>query len=149
MPFDRYLKCPNPDCPSPQEPIWLPSANLSQTTGDQKAWPSDGGSLFVACPECRRVSAHCSVQTEDCSEAIRTALRRDKFWIRVSFVCGQENCKTRLEFLALTGKADRKHVDIEVREKLQSGWWSGNLACQHAMRPRANPAFWIEYLSWD
>lgn len=141
MQFDRYLGCPNEDCQFHEGYIWLPPSSPTQTDDDPASWPGDGTYLFVACPGCRLVSSHCYAGAGDRSPSSQTSPQIDEVWIRVSFLCEQENCKTPAEFHVLVAKAEDKQIRKGLIAKLQVGHWTGTMPCGHELEPMSGDNF--------
>jgi hypothetical protein len=137
MSLDLTVYCPNNECEFHQKPILLPASTLPQTVDDPKGWPEDGTYLYLACPACRRVSAHFHGEPIDLPEASQSEFRKDTDWLRVNYVCGVEHCKSPAEFRVLVRKGEDKSIRSELLDKLRLGHWTGNLPCGHPIVPHA------------
>ena len=128
MPLDYYVQCPNTECTFHDKPIALLIANPEQIAGDPSVWPTDGTARHIACPECRRVSAHYCADLADLPEDARN---RHKEWIGVKLVCGQGGCKAQRRFHVLMAKIGNKAIRDELHQKLRAEYWIGHSPCDH------------------
>ncbi len=130
MTLDRYVNCPAiaGPCRFHDEPIRLLDASPPQTIHGREEWPEDGTFLYLACPECRHVSAHCHAYDAGFPESAHTL---EKAWLRISFLCATQNCNTPKEFHVLMGTTVTQTTESELRAKLKAGYWTGVSPCDH------------------
>ncbi|SRR5260370_3563280 len=128
MPLDYYVNCPIESCKFHRAPIRLLVANPQQTIGDLAEWPEDGTFLYLACPECRRVFVHCHAYQDDFPEESHNV---EKAWLRISFRCAKENCRTPIEFHVLLETTVTQTTESELRTKLRTEHWTGVSPCDH------------------
>jgi hypothetical protein len=136
MPQHLYVNCPDQKCQFHLKPIWLLVANPLQITVDPAVWPEDGRFLFVACPECRHVSAHLQAYEGDPPEGDRSAQQP---WLGIFFLCAIPGCRSPAEFLVRMDATVTQTTEPELREKLATGYWTGVSACEHPISTRDVP----------
>jgi len=96
------VRCKNPDC-ARQAPIRLPDPTLTGKIGGQSGTPISLFHIFVACPDCARISAY---RTGDC-EWDRTARDRlpedlvGKALLSAHRTCGYKNCGAHITVLTV------------------------------------------------
>src|SRR6266446_5408780 len=112
------------------ESIRLLVANPLQITRHPELWPTDGSRLWIACPACKLVSAHCFCETVGFPDD-QIEFHRDKVWWSISFRCAVEGCNTPAQFHVLMGTTVTETIKNDVREKLGKGYWKGVLPCDH------------------
>src|SRR5437899_8094431 len=95
IPLYFSVQCNAADCQAKGTPIPLRESKPPRKDLDQDEWPNDGNQLYVACPECRHVSAHRRVVLA-CTEIL------SKSWLCIAFRCAAEGCNTPAEFHVLT-----------------------------------------------
>jgi len=141
MPPDLVVHCPSQAeesrCRFRRDPIRLLAANPLQKERHPEVWPKDGTLLYLACPDCRLVSAHSDCKVVGFSDD-QSKRHRGKVWLRLSFRCGVEGCNTPGEFHVLEDGTVTLTRKTELREKLNSGHWIGVLPCGHPIS-KANP----------
>src|SRR5258708_7273542 len=93
-----YLYCESAECREKQTPIPLPFAMPEPPVSHPEAWPTDNNFLYVACPECRQVSPHAGFHPVQYDHRKPPS---DKLWLRISFRCAREGCKTPIQFHVL------------------------------------------------
>jgi hypothetical protein len=114
-------------CLACQTPMPLPSATLPPVIKRQGWWPNESDWLYVACPECRQVSAYIAPSIYHG----QSLPHGDKTWLCISFRCAVENCNTPVQFHILTEAVETLRTESELRAKLASGHWRGNAPCGH------------------
>jgi hypothetical protein len=122
------IHCTADGCRQKQTPIPLPFAMPEQSTSHSEAWPTDNNWLFVACPECRRVSPHVGFHPV---QQDRSEPPGDKLWLRISFRCAVEGCNTPVQFHVLVDPTITETTRSEWHEKLGTGYWKGVSPCGH------------------
>jgi len=129
MPVVACLWCPIDECPKQTQPMPLPVSTLQHKPLNPEEWPNDKELLYAACPDCRQVSAHLRFVLWNLPD-FPSGPHADKSWLRISFRCAVEDCKTPVQFHTLvipTAEPARN----EWREKLASGYWRGVSPCGH------------------
>jgi hypothetical protein len=122
------IYCETRNCLDKRKPIPLPFAMPGPSVQHPTAWPTDNTWLYVACPECKRVSAYCAYRP---IQLDRNLPHSDKLWIRISFECAQEGCESPVQFHVLVDPVLTPTTLYELREKLNSGYWRGGFPCGH------------------
>jgi len=145
------VRCQDVECEHNQKPILLSAWSRKYIHPPLKSAPTAVRRLYIACPACKRVSAYSEIDDLYTSAESLVDFRRNKMWIRVILAHEQGDFELLPEFLALASEADKQSLDIEVREKLRSGWWQWYSPGQHAARliRKTNPEFALECLPWD
>jgi len=135
------LHCPTHSC----SPIPLPFATLPPELKRQGWWPNGVDWLYVACPECRLISAHvgCSSYLHDDVAPVRHS---DKRWLCISLRCAVEGCNTPVQFHVLEEPIVTLTTEREWHEKLSTGYWKG--VCQNG-HPIATTSDQEIRFEWD
>lgn len=131
MAIHQYVHCPNAKCEFHLRPILLPDSNLPQTDPGQASWPMDGTELYIACPGCRQVSLHCEANASDFPPEAQSDFRKDRVWLRITYVCAVPRCTTLSEFHVLAGMAAQANMWNGINEKFRLGFWKGATMCGH------------------
>ncbi len=143
MRLDLFVHCSNHAPQSPAGQIWLRVSKPEQTLNDPTAWPNDGLPIFLACPVCNQVSKHFSGVQAFPPEELHNSLQSGKVWLRVSYLCGMEDCEAPVEFHVLMdapkGQKTRDGISDEVLRtsvllSLQRNRWTGYRPCGHDLR---------------
>jgi hypothetical protein len=129
------IYCTTRECRDKQKPIPLPFAMPAPPVSHPKAWPTDNSWLYVACPECKRVSAHCAYHQ---IQFDRDQPESENLWIRISFECGHEGCETPVQFHVILPPTMTQTTFAELNEKLNSGYWKGAFPCGHPIATTAD-----------
>jgi hypothetical protein len=74
------IYCTTSECRQKETPIPLPFAMPAPSVSHPEAWPTDNSWLYVACPECRRVSPHAGYQSIQFDQ---NPPHHDKLWLRI------------------------------------------------------------------
>jgi len=127
--FESCVHCPNEDCDFSHEAISLGFANLERTVDGPAGWPEDKTKLYIACPKCRRVSAHSNANL--CTECDQSVVRKGRVWIRITVQCSSQGCDTPAEFHVLLNQASNRQLASELQTKLAIRYWTGFLPCGH------------------
>jgi hypothetical protein len=139
MPSDLVVRCPNTECPAHQKPIALLAANPERIIADPEGWPKDGTVRWIACPECRRVSAYSHARIEPHLPDYRSTRKE---WIGVTLVCGEEGCKSQSRFHALLAERADKELATEIQAKVAGGYWIGRFPdCRHTLSSASHVVF--------
>jgi hypothetical protein len=101
--------------------------------------------LWLACPGCRRVSAHGYAHSTDRPPQDQTSNHRGKAWFRISFVCDTDNCKTPVQFHVLEKVGADERVRAELLAKLRLGHWIGKLQCGHLIHALPDDRFYFDH----
>lgn len=126
--LDLFVLCHAHDlCRKNYRRIRLLLPNPLPRDAAQGLWPSDDQRLFLECPECRRVSVY---GQGDAGPSIFPD-RENMVWISISFRCEVEGCNTPIEFHVLRDPIAPAETEIELRARLESGWWRGASPCGH------------------
>lgn len=130
MTTDLVVHCPTDGCRFQQEPIRLLISNPEQTKTNPNLWPSDGTWLYLACPECKRVSAYCYTQIAGFPDD-QDDFQTDTAWLRISFRCAEEGCNTPAELHVQIDTIQTQRTRPRLLDRLRTGYWSGTLQCGH------------------
>src|SRR6266852_1138044 len=135
------LECPSGSC----NPIPLPFATLPPTVKRPRWWPTETDWLYVACPDCKLVSAHVGYSVRHFGDS-QSVPQADKSWLCISFRCAVESCDTPVQFHILREHIESLTTEHELREKLATGYWKG--ACQNGHSIATTSAQEIRF-EWD
>jgi hypothetical protein len=124
------LYCVSGKCIQKHKPIPLPFAMPPQPISHPELWPNGRNWLYVACPECRQVSAH-SHWVPVYFPDVRSRPHANKLWLRISLLCGVEDCNTPVQFHVLVAPTITETTESKWREKLRSGYWTRACPCGH------------------
>ncbi len=124
------LLCLSEQCRQQQTRIPLPFSFAQQLVVDPARWPTDYNPLYVACPECRRVSSH-SHWVPFLYDQEQPHF--DNVWLRISFRCAVEGCNTPIQFHVLVEPPVTETTKRELREQLANGYWTGVFPCGHSI----------------
>ncbi len=134
----RYVHCSDSACPFHGKPILLPASSPQQKDSDPQGWPTDESVLFVACPQCRLVSAHYHADLADFPQDAQDKFRRGRVWWRITTQCGAENCTTLLEFHVLMEEDGQSRMWSDISGKFRAGFWKGATPCGHPLQASDN-----------
>jgi len=129
------LRCPSDECRTKMQPIPLPISTLQHKPLNPEAWPNDTDWLYVACPDCKQVSAYLRFDLWNFQDVLQRP-HADKDWIRISFRCEAEGCGIPIQFHVLAEPTVTQTTETELREKLSSGHWKGVSQCGHPIAIR-------------
>lgn len=138
MPIHQYVHCPNAECEFHLRPILLPDSNPPQTDLGQASWSMDGTELYIACPGCRQVSVHYEANAFDFLPEAQSDFRKDKVWLRITYLCAVPLCTTPTEFYVLTEMTAITNIWNRINDKFQIGYWNGVTACGHKIQKPHN-----------
>src|SRR5260370_3071542 len=125
-----FVCCTSENCLTP---MLLYVAKPLQPVLDPDWWPHGKNWVYVACPECKLVYAYIGLE----SLQNQNTLPVDKLWLRISFRCAVEDCKTPVQFHVLINSTVTEESENEWREKLRTGYW--RCAC-----PSGHPSAIVE-----
>jgi hypothetical protein len=117
--------------------IVLPFPALESNSEDQDWWPNQREWLYIACPECRQVAAHIGCCNEVISRS-QSELHKDKFLLRISFLCAGQSCGVPVQFHVLQDSTVTENTESELRELLASNYWRGLSPCGHPINISGN-----------
>jgi hypothetical protein len=141
MPIHQFVHCPSEKCKFHREPILLPDSNPPQTDPDPANWPKGGTELYVACPRCRLVSVYTETHTRDFGPEAQSQFRRDRVWLRISYLCAVADCTTLSQFHTLAEKASEANIRNAINDRFVAGFWTGAMACGHPIGIPRHPNF--------
>jgi hypothetical protein len=124
------LYCLSAECHHKTIPIPLPFATPPPTEQNLGWWPNRVDWLYVACPECRQISAYVTSSPVVFQDSKKRP-HANKFWFCISFRCAVEGCNTPIQFHVLEEPTITQTTESEWRERLASGYWKGASPCGH------------------
>jgi hypothetical protein len=85
------------------------------------------------------VAAHCRADLDYRPEDFYT---RQKEWIAVTLVCGEEDCKSQGRFHALMQTREDARLQSELHQKVHAGHWVGTFPdCGHPLSAASHVVF--------
>jgi hypothetical protein len=110
--------------------IVLPFPTPKSIAGRPDWWPNERDWLYLACPDCKQISAYIGFRSAAPLASQKKAHADELLW-RISFRCAVEGCNTPVQFHVLAESTVTETTERELRAKLASGYWKGVSPCGH------------------